>query len=166
MQFSSQETCSRCDGLGKYIHPSKYFHKNVELKVKIPPGVEEGHQVIFKNMTDDIPNVIPGNVIYVVKYKPHKLFKLKDQDLFYEANISLYEALIGGKRYIKFLDKKNLELSFEKIKPNDIKTIKGKGLTSRNHLHVKFNIDFPEQISNKYELELSKILNQKEKCIM
>ena len=163
MQFSSQETCSRCDGLGKYIHPSKYFHKNVELKVKIPAGVEEGHQVIFKNMTDDIPNVIPGNVIYVVKYKPHKLFKLKDQDLFYEVNISLYEALIGGKRYIKFLDKKNLELSFEKIKPNDIKTIKGKGLTSRNHLHVKFNIDFPEQISNKYELELSKILNQKRK---
>ena len=130
MQFSSQETCSRCDGLGKYIHPSKYFHKNVELKVKIPPGVEEGHQVIFKNMTDDIPNVIPGNVIYVVKYKPHKLFQLKDQDLFYEINISLYEALIGGKRYIKFLDKKNLELSL-KNKINDIKTIKGKGLTSR-----------------------------------
>ena len=36
-------------------------------------------------MTDDIPNVIPGNVA-VVKYK-RKLFQLKDQDLFYEANI-------------------------------------------------------------------------------
>ena len=163
MQFSSQETCSACEGLGKFIDPSKYFYRNVDLTVKIPPGVDEGYQVKFKNMTDDIPNVLPGNVIYVVKYKPHKHFQIKEKDLFYEMNISLYEALVGGNRYIKYLDKNNLEILFEKIKPNDIKTIKGKGLTSKNHLHIKFNIEFPDNISNKYDLELSKILNQKRK---
>lgn len=163
MQFSSQESCSACDGLGKYIHASKYFYINVDLTVKIPAGVDEGYQVKFKNMTDDIPNVLPGSVIYVVKYKPHKNFQMKEKDLFYEVNVSLYEALVGGNRYIKFLDKSNLEIVFEKIKPNEIKTVKGKGLTLNNHLHIKFNIEFPDNISNKYELELSKILNQKRK---
>lgn len=163
MRFSSQDTCSKCEGLGKFINPSKYFYKNVELTVKVPPGVDEGHQIHFKNMTDDIPNVISGNVIYVVKYKPHKLFEIKGKDLFYKADISLYEALVGGNRYIKFLDKNNLEIYFNKIKPNDIKTIKGKGLTAKNNLHIKFNIEFPDNISDRHELELSKILNQKRK---
>ena len=68
-------------------------------------------------MTDDIHNVIPGNLIYVVKYKEHNNFEVKNKDLFTEINISLYEALIGGTRYIKFLDQREKKKCLLKEQP-------------------------------------------------
>jgi len=93
--------------------------------------------------------------MFVVRQKPHDQFKRKGIDLITEQEISLEEALIGGKRTIKHLGGKKFTLSLERgriIKPNDVLVIDGLGLPNikspKNFgkLYLIISVKFPEHI--------------------
>ena len=57
-----------------------------------------------------MPDVEPGDVIAVLKIKPHKIFKRAGADLIMEKEISLLEALTGCDFVIEHLDGRKIRI--------------------------------------------------------
>ena len=99
----------------------------------------------------------PGDVIVVVQEQPHKKFKRKGADLLIEQEITLLQALTGVEFVITHLDGSKIRLKNnpgEVIKPDDIKTVEGKGLPFHKqsfkfgNLFVMFKVTFPKSLGD------------------
>lgn len=96
--------------------------------------------------------------MFVVRQKPHPKFKRKGADLIAEHEITLEEALVGGKLTIEHLGGKKVTLSLEPgriVKPNDILVIDDLGLPTFGSpkkfgkLYLMVSVKFPEHIEEK-----------------
>jgi len=156
-----QTTCDVCNGSGDIIDPKdrctqchgkKTQSERKILQVHVDPGMKNGQRIVFKGEGDQEPDVIPGDVIFVVDEKPHDLFKRKGDDLIYEAEIDLLTALAGGELHIKHVSGEYLKVSIipgEIISPGQVKVIENKGmpiykLGGYGNMFVKFTVKFPE----------------------
>jgi len=71
-----------------------------EFTVRIEPGMYEGMEI----RTQIPANGYLRDLAFVLKARPHKVFKRKNSDLLIDINISLREALFGFERNITHLD--------------------------------------------------------------
>ncbi|ODV94208.1 hypothetical protein PACTADRAFT_86425 [Pachysolen tannophilus NRRL Y-2460] len=167
-----QTTCDVCNGEGHTIDP-KDRCKSCQgkmttserkiLEVHIDPGMKSGQTVVFSGEGDQQPNVIPGDVVFVVDEKPHPSFTRKEDDLYYEAKIDLLTALAGGSFAIKHISGEYLKIDIipgEVISPDMIKVVENKGMPIRKmgsygNLFVKFEIEFPpKNFANEEKLKI------------
>ena len=98
----------------------------------------------------------PGDVVVVIKIKPHKTFQRKGADLLIEKDISLLEALTGVDFVVKHLDGRDIRIKNKPgqvIKPNSMMTCEGLGMPFHKtpyefgNLFVLFKVKFPEKVS-------------------
>ncbi|KAJ2778025.1 Type I HSP40 co-chaperone [Coemansia javaensis] len=156
-----QHECRGCGGAGEEIDPRhrckkcmgiKVVTENKQLEVNIDRGMKDGQKVTFSGEADQMPGVIPGDIIIVVREKEHPRFKRRGDDLFYEAEVDLVTALAGGNIHIKHLDDRVLDVAIlpgEVIRPDETKVIVGQGMPSHRHhnmgnMFVRFKVRFPE----------------------
>ena len=52
------------------------------IEVKVEPGMRENQKIVFYGEGDQEPGIEPGDVVLVVKTKPHDIFERKGEDLF------------------------------------------------------------------------------------
>ena len=102
-------------------------------------------------------------IILVINILDHPIFKRQGYNLVLERNILLSEALCGVKFKIFHLDGRELLIKTnEIIKPNEEYRIPNEGLAKDNYkygdLIVRFNIIFPDSLTNERKHYLSKIL--------
>jgi len=136
------------------------------LHVHVDRGVKSGHKIEFRGEGDQVPGVLPGDVVFEIEQKPHARFQRKDDDLFFHAEIDLLTALAGGQIYIEHLDDRWLTVNIypgEPITPGAIKTIKGQGMPSLRHhdfgnLYIQFDVKFPEK--NQIQTQNLELLEQ------
>lgn len=62
------------------------------LEVQIKKGWKEGTKITFPKEGDQTPTNIPADVVFVLKDKPHALFKRDNSDIVYTARISLRDV--------------------------------------------------------------------------
>lgn len=62
------------------------------LMVDIKRGWKEGTKITFPREGDETPTNIPADVVFVVKDKPHPVFKRNGSDIIYPAKISLRDV--------------------------------------------------------------------------
>ncbi|KAE8352083.1 hypothetical protein BDV28DRAFT_161989 [Aspergillus coremiiformis] len=151
-----RDRCKRCNGK-KTVVERKVLHVHVDK------GVKNGHKIEFRGEGDQMPGVLPGDVVFEIEQKPHPRFQRKDDDLFYHAEIDLLTALGGGHISVEHLDDRWLTVNIapgEVITPGAIKMIKGQGMPSFRHhdfgnLYIQFEVKFPEkdQLNNLNLLE-------------
>jgi len=111
-----QSQCPTCeDG---YTYSQK--REQEVLEVNIQKGAPDGHKVVFHNKADEIPDGDAGNVVFVLKEKPHDLYKRHGADLYIERTISLVEALCGFTMEVPKLDGRTLVI---KTKPGEVTNI-------------------------------------------
>jgi len=165
------ETCSHCNGQGK-IYDDKYKclvckgcgtnNKMVSFNLEIPPGIDNDSIFTVKDIGNEKLNYINGNLIITIKVI-NDFYELKRSgaDLLLEKNITLKEALCGFDFNIKYFNNRIIRVLSnvgEVIKPFDIKTLKGEGLiANKSDLNIKFNIIFPEILSEYQIEELKKL---------
>lgn len=157
-----QTVCPDCNGEGEIIrekdrcrncHGKKTVVERKVLHVHVDRGVKNGHKIEFRGEGDQLPGVMPGDVVFEIEQKPHPRFQRKDDDLFYHAEIDLLTALGGGTLNIEHLDERWLSVTIapgEVITPGAIKVIKGQGMPSFRHhdhgnLYIQFDVKFPEK---------------------
>ncbi|BCS29487.1 type I HSP40 co-chaperone YDJ1 [Aspergillus puulaauensis] len=157
-----QTVCPDCNGEGEIIrekdrcrncHGKKTVVERKVLHVHVDRGVKNGHKIEFRGEGDQLPGVMPGDVVFEIEQKPHPRFQRKDDDLFYHAEIDLLTALGGGTLNIEHLDERWLSVTIapgEVITPGAIKLIKGQGMPSFRHhdhgnLYIQFDVKFPEK---------------------
>ncbi|TGZ81947.1 DnaJ-domain-containing protein [Ascodesmis nigricans] len=155
-----QTACPDCNGEGeiirdkdrcKHCNGKKTVTERKVLHVHVDKGMADGQKVTFKEEGDQGPDIIPGDVVFIIEQKAHDRFERKGDDLYYNAKIDLLTALAGGSIAIEHLDERWLTVSIlpgEVISPGTIKQIRGQGMPSYRHhdhgnLYIKFDVEFP-----------------------
>ncbi|GIX72075.1 dnaJ homolog subfamily B member 4 [Caerostris extrusa] len=135
------------------------------LSINVKPGWKAGTKITFQREGDQTPNSIPADISFIIRDKPHLIFKREGSDIRYTAKVSLKEALCGTKLEIPSLsgEKRMLKIT-DIIKPNFVHRIKGLGLplpkepTKKGDLIVAFEIKFPEHLPDTTKEILREVL--------
>lgn len=125
------------------------------LTINVKPGWKAGTKITFQKEGDQGKGKIPADIVFIIRDKPHPLFKREGSDLRYSAKVTLREALTGCALTIPTLtgDKVPLSMKNEVLKPSTVKKIPGQGLPfpkephKRGDLLVSFDIKFPDALN-------------------
>jgi molecular chaperone DnaJ len=160
-QFVNIKTCPRCAGEGKIIKDvctncrgTGKVKKNRVVKVKIPAGVDSGHQLRITGMGEPGERGGPSGDLYIVLYvKPHKIFKRNGIDITCIHSISFVKAALGGITTVPTLEEKVSLKIPGGTQPNTIFKLKGKGVykigtNQRGHQYIKITVDIPKKLND------------------
>ncbi|XP_071989953.1 dnaJ homolog subfamily B member 13 [Engystomops pustulosus] len=135
------------------------------LSIDVHPGWKAGTRITFPNEADQGPNIIPADIVFIVKEKPHPRFVRQGDDLIYTANIQLGKALTGCTVEVVTLDERILNIPINDIvHPKYSKLVPGEGMRTSSDLSVKgdlilqFDIQFPEHLTPQKKQLLRKAL--------
>ncbi len=140
-----KDKCKACQG-------KKTVREQKILEVHVDKGMEDGQKITFSGEADEEPGIKPGDVVIILDEKDHAIFKRKKNNLHFNMDINLVEAVCGFEKYIETLDKRWLKITSppgDVIKPGDIKVISEEGMPvygrsiSKGNMFVKFNVVFP-----------------------
>jgi curved DNA-binding protein len=126
------------------------------LKVKITPGIESGKKLRLKSQGEKgIYGGETGDLYLTVQVEQHPSFKREGDDLYYDLNVDLYTAVLGGKRIIKTIDGKNISIYIPKgvqngvlLRVRQLGMTKADNVSERGDLLVKINVDIPKNLSH------------------
>jgi len=130
------------------------------LKIEVKPGWRAGTKITFAQEGDQVPGKTPADVVFVVRDKPHSVFRRDGSNLHITRTLTLKEALCGACFEVPTLQANGggktvrVDCSREVIKPNQTKRLVGYGLPlnknpqQRGDIVVDFNIKFPDSLSD------------------
>lgn len=87
-----QRTCADCNGQG---HSAKRVNERKILEVHVEKGMKHHQKIQFKGMGDEMPNMEPGDINFIVDIKDHPVFKREGADLLMTKELSLNQAICG-----------------------------------------------------------------------
>uniref|UniRef100_A0A1D2A7B4 DnaJ-like protein subfamily A member 2 n=2 Tax=Auxenochlorella protothecoides TaxID=3075 RepID=A0A1D2A7B4_AUXPR len=178
MMQQIQQRCSKCSGTGSFNPPSDrcgacsgkgLVSDRKVFEVHVEPGHRHGSKVLFRGEAGaDAPDVLPGDLIFVLEQKEHPTFKRIGSDLFYEKKVSLVEALTGALLHITHLDNRVLEVNSTGsiIKPDSWMAIKNEGMPihgrpyEKGNLYIHFAVEFPDQLAPEAASALRSLLGE------
>jgi DnaJ family protein B protein 13 len=116
-------------------------------------GWKPGTRITFAQEGDQGPNNIPADRVFVVRDKPHAVFRRDGADLVHTAQVSLCKALTGTTVTIKTLDERTLHIPItDVVAPGYKKVVPGEGMPinhttdERGDLIIEFDIAFPRTL--------------------
>jgi len=126
--------------------------------VDVKKGWKDGTKVRYPQEANEEYAKLPGDIVFIIKSKPHSTFERDNEHLIYTQNIELHEALNGDEKQfaIPMLNsnqKVSLRVGNAIIAPGMERRISGQGLplqkqpNVRGDLIVKFNVVFPQQLT-------------------
>ncbi|KAL7983122.1 hypothetical protein Chor_010464 [Crotalus horridus] len=128
--------------------------KDKILTIDVQPGWKPRTKITFKEEGDQGPNIIPADIIFIVKEKLHPRFKREGDNLLYVASIPLGKALIGCTVDVRTLDDRLLNIPINDIvHPKYFKVVPGEGMplpqdpTCKGDLFMYFDILFPARLT-------------------
>jgi len=178
------QDCYKCGGRGKSIkagaecvkcrgHKSIGIPKTLDFYMK--PGSATGDKYILKGDGDwNSAFSEPGDVIFVIieVSSATEKFTREGDNLILKKNISLIDALCGTTFIIKQLDGRKLKVSYDEIiNPDEIMKIEDEGMPMKNNQYekgdmiIRFNVMFPNKLSNERKAYIKKILPKHHKQI-
>ena len=134
---------------------------NVEgkkLKIKLTPGTKDGQKLRLKGLgRSKTPAGEKGDLFLNIHILQHPFYEIKENDLYYNLDVDLYTAVLGGKENIRTLDGKTISISIpEGTESEKILRLKGLGIINksiRGDLFVNIHVTIPKDL-NKEEKEL------------
>ena len=83
-----------------------------KLKIKINPGTKDGQKLRLKGMgRSKTASGEKGDLYLNLHILQHPFYEIKENDLYYNLDVDLYTAVLGGKENIKTLDGKTISIS-------------------------------------------------------
>lgn len=136
-----------------------------KLKIKINPGTSDGQKLRLRGLgRSSVQGGTTGDLFLNIHILQHPFYEIKDGELFYNLDIDLYTAVLGGKEEIKTLDGKKISINIlEGTESEKILRLKKLGIRKGNEkgdLFVKVHVTIPKYLSEKEKKlfkELSKI---------
>lgn len=168
-----QQACPHCGGKGKQVKNkcpackgNKVLRGDAVLELEVERGMKDGHQVVFEMEADQSPDLIPGDVILVIKSKNNEIFSRKDDnDLTTTVTMSLREALLGFERTITHMDGHLVDVGREGVTQfGTVVKIAGEGMPKHNtpsekgDLYVTYEFVLPKKITADMQEVLEEIL--------
>ncbi len=125
------------------------------LRVKINPGAEHGKKLRLKNQgASGVSGGERGDLYLTVNILPNPFYERKGDDIYYNLDIDLYTAVLGGKGQIKTIDGKIINVDIPRGTDNGkVLRIKGLGMKqyenpgTRGDFLIRINIVLPKNLS-------------------
>ena len=142
-----EKPCKDCKGKGK-VKGTKH------LSFDLPAGIDNGDYTM-PGEGELMPGGVNGDLIIRVRIEPHSKFKRDGRDVFYDHDVSMVDATLGGEFLIPTLDG-NEKIKVEQgSQPNTIIKLKGKGVPSHNSRsrgdqYVRLVVNIPKKL-NKHQ---------------
>jgi DnaJ-class molecular chaperone len=73
------------------------------LTINIKPGWKAGTKITFQKEGDQTRNKIPADIVFIIRDKPHSLFKREGSDIKYTAKVLLKQVRVGPLFCVLFL---------------------------------------------------------------
>ncbi|MEO8398479.1 MAG: J domain-containing protein, partial [Ignavibacteriaceae bacterium] len=125
-----------------------------KLKIKIESGTREGKKLRLKNQGAKGNNGGERGDLYLnIHILDHPFYEVKDDDLYYNLDVDLYDALLGKKIQLTTIDGKKINLNIPKESENGkLLRIKNMGMKKQNSdlkgdLLVRINIQIPKNLT-------------------
>ena len=159
-----QKILTDCDNCKQNINKCTICKNGIKSGSKVfdiylTPEIYNGYKYILENEGDETLNSYIGDLIIVIIYENHKIFTFKNDNLLMVHNLSLKEALCGHEHNIQHPNGDILHVKIDEItKPHTLRLVTGKGLNSKGHIEITYNIIFPEKLTDEEILKISTIL--------
>lgn len=129
-----------------------------KFKVKIIPGTRDGQKLRLKGLgRSKTPDGNKGDLYLNIHVLQHPFYEIKNNELYYNLDVDLYTAVLGGKENIRTLDGKTISINIpEGTESEKILRLKGLGLTDngiKGDLFIDIHVTVPKNLS-KEEKEL------------
>ncbi len=162
-QMVNASACPRCHGEGKIVetrcetcHGDGRTERKRTLRVTIPGGIDEGHQIRLSNEGEVGPRGGPPGSLYVaVHVQAHKSLTREGTELYYDAVVSIAQAALGTKITVPTIEgEEEVEIK-PGTQPNAEIKLRGKGVPhlrragQRGDLHVMVDVQVPTKLSKK-----------------
>lgn len=132
-------------------HTGQSTHQT--LRVKVPPGVREGQLIRLSGKGQEgIGGGDPGHLYLHVTYAKHPDFRVRGADLYYDLELTPWEAVLGATVHIQTLDGiVSLKIPSGTVAERQIR-LRGKGLPagngSRGDLYAIVSIQVPSHLTS------------------
>ncbi|HMS66021.1 MAG TPA: molecular chaperone DnaJ [Ignavibacteria bacterium] len=173
-QFINVTMCNYCNGEGRIIkekcdecHGDGRVKTETTIKVTVPHGVAEGNYIPLRGQGNaGVRGGSAGNLLVFIEEEEHKDFIRDEDDIYYDLEVSLVDAIMGAEVVVPTLSGKaklTIETGTEsgkllRMKDKGIKHLNEHG---RGDQIVRVNIHIPKKINAK-EKELLKELSKSE----
>jgi molecular chaperone DnaJ len=162
-QMVNVSACPRCKGEGKIVtdpcetcHGEGRTERTRTLRVAIPAGIDEGHQIRLSNEGEVGVRGGPAGSLYVaVHVTPHPTLRREGTELFYEADVSIAQAALGTRIPVPTVDgDEEIEVKAGTQPGTEIR-LRGRGVPhlrrtgSKGDLHVFVNVVVPAKLSKR-----------------
>ncbi|MBU3999955.1 molecular chaperone DnaJ [Patescibacteria group bacterium] len=160
--FTQVSTCPECGGEGKKTEKKcrtcggdGRVRESVPVKIKIPAGVEDGMTLTLEGAGEAGPKGgIAGDLYVNIHIKPHKHFMRQNSDLFYEAEISVSQAVLGVKIEVPTIEGNAILSVPAGIESGKVIKMSGKGMPKlrgygRGDQFVKIKIKIPKNLTRR-----------------
>ncbi|MEA2653203.1 MAG: molecular chaperone DnaJ, partial [Chloroflexota bacterium] len=162
-QMVNVSACPRCHGEGKVVEEAcetcrgeGRTERKRTLRVAIPAGIDEGHQIRLSNEGEVGPRGGPPGSLYVaVHVQPHASLTREGTELYYDAAISIAQAALGTRISVPTIEgAEDVEIK-PGTQPNTEIRLRGKGVPHLRHtgqrgdLHVMVDVTVPTKLSKK-----------------
>jgi curved DNA-binding protein len=123
------------------------------FEVKIPKGAASGTKVRLKGAGPAGPGGQAADVYLIIKVAPDPRFERKNDNLYTEADLDLYTAVLGGEIEVSTLTGKVVLQIPAGTQPDQTFRLKGKGMpnlkknSQRGDLLVTVNVEIPKKLS-------------------
>ena len=137
-----------------YTGAEKEFSINGKrLKIQITPGIEYGKKLRLKNQGGEgTRGGEKGDLYLTIDIDKHPLYERKGEDLYLNLDVDLYIAILGGKKQLKMLDGKSINITIPKETDNEtILRMKDLGMPKsgggKGDLFVIIKVRIPKNLS-------------------
>lgn len=155
----TSSTCEMCLGTGKIIKDKcstcrgeSRIISTENIEIDIPEGVEERTNFVLKGKGCDPKwGGVAGDLIIVIKEKPHNRFVRKKNDVHYQHTLSIVDATLGCFTEIETLGGKVRTKIEPGTQPGDMIKLRSKGFKSsmgiRGNQVVHIQVWIPKDLS-------------------
>ena len=169
--FQTQQTCPTCRGTGQQIEEycgtcggQGVNQKTKQIKVTIPPGVEDGNKLRVRGEGDAGPNGGPSGDLYIfLKVKDDANFRRDGPEIYSDASVSYVDAILGASIKCPVVDGEVTIKVPPGTQPGQVMRLKGNGAPrlgnpgSRGDHYVTMNVEIPKEISAEEEELIKKL---------
>lgn len=169
--FQTQQTCVTCQGTGQRVEQycrscsgKGVISKSKQIKVTIPPGVENGNKLRVRNEGDASANGGSSGDLYIfLKVRKSLQFRREGPDIYSNASISFVDAILGSSIKTPVIDGEVTIKIPPGMQPGQIMRLRGSGAPrlgnpeSRGDHFVTVNVEIPKDISTEENVLIGKL---------
>jgi molecular chaperone DnaJ len=162
-QMVNVTACNRCHGEGRVVEdPCKTCRgegrtqRRKKLRVTIPAGIDEGHQIRLSGEGEAAPRGgQPGSLYVAVHVNPHPVLRRESTELYHDLQVSVAQAALGARVRIPTIEgEEEIEVR-PGTQPGTEIRMRGRGVPhlrrpgTRGDLHVLVHVHVPTRLSKK-----------------